>query len=390
MILLIEKSEIVKNLTNVKLVLGNGFDCYCGLKTKYSDYFSFCRNEHINIDKWKDSIKNAKEYLREISSNYLDLMSHIDLGDITFWDVYFYIVIKASDYNWCDIEEEMLQLLCKRQKNKPNIERIKFILTEKFKNLQDAIDDEYILAACLKQKYSKIINENNFYDLLLKELKKFEKKFGNYINEQYEDNKHRFKSMANVFFRQITCNNDYIVSKDTFNYTNTFFDDDKNYKFLSGFTHVNGDYLNPIFGIDSTNVSPQSDVYRFTKTSRRMLSDMESLNDMPVTIIEDISNLFIFGHSLNEQDYSYFFPLFDYLKINNPLENTKIVFIYSVYDETRKETIRKDVINRISKMVAAYDYYSTNHINGSRLLDYLTAKGRVILYEIKNLNVNYM
>lgn len=34
------KESLVQNLKNVKLIIGNGFDLYCGLKTSYSDYFN--------------------------------------------------------------------------------------------------------------------------------------------------------------------------------------------------------------------------------------------------------------------------------------------------------------------------------------------------------------
>ena len=34
-----DKSEFIKSLQKVKIVIGNGFDLYCGLKTKYKDYF---------------------------------------------------------------------------------------------------------------------------------------------------------------------------------------------------------------------------------------------------------------------------------------------------------------------------------------------------------------
>ena len=36
---MIEKERFIQSLPNVKLVLGNGFDLYCGLKTKYEHFF---------------------------------------------------------------------------------------------------------------------------------------------------------------------------------------------------------------------------------------------------------------------------------------------------------------------------------------------------------------
>ena len=33
-----DKKDLIKQLFNVKLIIGNGFDLSCGIKTKYSDY----------------------------------------------------------------------------------------------------------------------------------------------------------------------------------------------------------------------------------------------------------------------------------------------------------------------------------------------------------------
>ena len=32
---MLSKKEVINNLKNVKLILGNGFDLHCGLKSKY-------------------------------------------------------------------------------------------------------------------------------------------------------------------------------------------------------------------------------------------------------------------------------------------------------------------------------------------------------------------
>ena len=47
------ENEYLFNLRNVKLVLGNGFDLHCGLKTRYKDFFEF--------DNTKDELKNWYE-----------------------------------------------------------------------------------------------------------------------------------------------------------------------------------------------------------------------------------------------------------------------------------------------------------------------------------------
>jgi hypothetical protein len=70
---------------------------------------------------------------------------------------------------------------------------------------------------------------------------------------------------------------------------------------------------NIIFGIDSLNISPSSEMYRFTKTYRIMANN---LNDNYIDILnDDVDTITFYGHSLAEADFSYFESIFDYYDI---------------------------------------------------------------------------
>lgn len=369
------KQDYVRSLKKIKLIIGNGFDCYCGLNTKYSDFFNSQKEKHHNIDEM-----DAVIYLnyRTLEQNNLSLpFMYVQqkYPTINFWDIYFYLVIQNSENkNWCDIEKEMFNFF--NDISEVKISDIREIITMSGNFDEDDNDNIYYLARFLKSKYIQISSEN-FYDYIFKELTIFEKNFGQYINNEYESKKDHYIERANRIINAISQNVQSIVSKDTFNYT--VVDDD----FFKNFKHINGDYNEPIFGIDSTNISPTDERFRFTKISRRINLSMHSDQASLGFVNEDFENIVIFGHSLNEQDYNYFFPIFDYIKLSNPTEKSVIVFAYSIYDPSQKELIIKNLMSSVFNLIAAYDKYLTGREKESRLLDILSATGRIIMYEIE-------
>ena len=77
-----EGGKVNQDKKNVLLIIGNGFDLACGLKSKYSDFFNACIK-----DKVKDfdaSIPN--DFWQRLMNEY-------------------YLQDKHADYNWCNIEE---------------------------------------------------------------------------------------------------------------------------------------------------------------------------------------------------------------------------------------------------------------------------------------------
>ena len=106
-------------------------------------------------------------------------------------------------------------------------------------------------------------------------------------------------------------------------------------------------------------------------------------NDSFSTFDSDFDTLVIFGHSLNEHDYSYFFPIFDYLDMTNITKNTALVFAYYIYDEEKRNAILLDLTSRIIRIIDEYEAYAGVK-KAHRLIDSLTAQGRIILKEIPN------
>ena len=146
-------------------------------------------------------------------------------------------------------------------------------------------------------------------------------------------------------------------------------------------SYINGSYKSPIFGID-TVFEPGDERFIFTKTGRRIDSDM--YND-EYDNKNDFDNAIVYGHSLNESDYCYFFPLFDKLNLANTLAKGKIVFCYSIYDNKRTEDIKNELRERVFKIL--FEYARSKGLSDpKRFLDGLSVQNRIILFEVPLLN----
>lgn len=93
-------------------------------------------------------------------------------------------------------------------------------------------------------------------------------------------------------------------------------------------------------------------------------------------------HLIIFGHSLNEQDYNYFFPLFDELDLNNTNCLGKLIVAFTIYDLDKRKEIIETLTKKLIKMI--YEYEKSSGSSGNRLYDKLQYKNRILFYEIDN------
>lgn len=270
------------------------------------------------------------------------------------------------------------------EKKKFNWDKVFSIVCKR--NYDAELDHEILMAAYIVHKDPIILTRDDFYVFLLQELNKFEKNFGAYVRNEYVTN-YKDKVLPNAkkiidFFENEGLGK--IVSTETFNYT------DNNIKSVSNgisifdtIHHINGNYNNPIFGIDSSKIKVESPIVFFTKVARRMQGLTKINNDSFSTFDSDFDTLVIFGHSLNEHDYSYFFPIFDYLDMTNITKNTALVFAYYIYDEEKRNAILLDLTSRIIRIIDEYEAYAGVK-KAHRLIDSLTAQGRIILKEIPN------
>ena len=386
------KRDTILELKNVKLVIGNGFDLHCGLKTKYRDYFLSDKNKNEYFKKWINDYKSkAMNYVNFSLSNHKDFWLDFDNFDKTnLWTFFFYLTSNIEpneqlDWKWCEIEKTILQWVYNKDSRNENISfySVYLLLSGNYKSSYS--ENIYILASVAYRKNGEkqIYSTKEFYNLLLKELKLFEKEFGDYIYYQIFDrlcskygNKvyiNNFPEKTNEAINQL-CTRDNIVSIESFNYSSIEIQE-----LESKFHNINGNVDNPIFGVDSSAFFPPDERYIFTKTNRRMELDMIEHKSYEQV---DFDNIIIYGHSLNSSDYSYFFSIFDKIDIIDFKNNSKIVFAYSIYDKTKIEKIKSDYRLAIFSLFQEYSKYKGNKEFPNRLLDALTTQGKVLLYEL--------
>lgn len=394
------KEEFIKSLSKVKLIIGNGFDLHCHMKTSYKDYFLYDKDKNDYFGSWIDEfLPKLDNYVSFNTGNFKDFWLPFKSFDkANIWDLFFYINsdIKygsTKEWAWCDIEKLIYSWLKDRNKTqfdsgKSHWENVYSIINNHVKSENER---ESLMAAFVFKKHNEHRFENieDFYLFLLEQLKLFEENFGKYIYQlhfkgafggfpAYE--KTSFNSYAKFTIDDL-CDIDKLVSIDSFNYDNIRLENifDKIY-------NINGDWYNPIFGIDS-NAFPANDIrYIFSKTNRRMELDM--INDEERKNVP-FDNVVIYGHSLDESDYSYFFSIFDKLKITDLTNDSKVVFAFSIYDSKLEQKIKNDYRISIAKLFYDYSIYLGKDKQPNRLLDVLTSQGKILMYEINEINVEF-
>lgn len=390
-----DKKYLIQQLSNVKLIIGNGFDLSCHLHTKYSDYFLHDKNKNNILKQWKINFAHNvgiyANFTNKIANRSEFWVDFDHSNETNFWDIFFFIIsyeeTKIENWTWYDIEKIMESWLHNKYdcgySNNDSFEAVYQIIKANIS--MSYVDDDllYLAAFCYKfnnEREFKDIKE--FYSFLLSELKKFEVNFGKYINhQQYNDSYSYFEIIdeAVSFFDasnkliKTLCNVNNLVSIDSFNYGDVHKD------FMHKLHHINGDIVSPIFGIDSNAFSSLDDRYIFSKTNRRMQLDFYSQN---ISERLKCDNLVIFGSSLSNSDYSYFFSVFDDMRILDENKNCRIVFAYNIYDIKRKTEIEDTILRNVAILFQEYSSYKGLSDQMNRLLDYLIVQGKVMFFQV--------
>ena len=381
----------IHNWTSTKLIIGNGFDLFCGLKTSYIDYFNDFSIRKSCIQGWTQQFEKTIGLAMSFQpfSYWVDIPN---TQNINVWDVLFTLLSienQSNGLSWCDVETRIANSLktaeSKKDKRLLNFENIYCFLSKKYEKRKICrINDKYqYMLTCFvyaKHNYSLFDNKTEYYDFLLDELKMFEKDFGKYIEKIHEESNSKntvpnFKNNSQKALEKI-CSINKLISVDTFNYDSPECD-----KISSVLHNINGDTSNPIFGIDSCFFESTDERYIFTKISRRM---NQGLFRLERKLVNDFKNVIIFGCSLSEADFGYFFPILDKMEICNFEKDTKIAFAYCIYNQEKKDKIKRDLANGVAFLFEEYAKYK-GYLKPGRLLDSLSVQGRVLFYQIKSL-----
>lgn len=295
------------------LVIGNGFDIAHGLYTKYIDFYNFCNAiKRVINDKRETAIREdiKEELLRSefmkstaniinnkkiINDDILEKM--IKICKDNYWLNCIEERNLSNDPHWCDIEgviaDEISKFSYVTKKYSSTKVRSQALMNES----REIISIYKKIINYTQEKQSFKTNVYLFKEKLLSDLNDL-----TWMLEIYLSKFLNRKSKTYKFFE--TLNIDYIIN---FNYTDTY---NKLYKkdipthFIHGKIRNNDkDAMNMVFGIgDRINEEDNNyEFIEFQKYYQRII--YKTGNDYAKWLDNDeIMNIFIFGHSVNEVD----------------------------------------------------------------------------------------
>ena len=340
------------------LILGNGFDLNCELKSRFSDFFQ-----------------------TKLTTVYFNNKSGLDLKDRQKENIWYLIFLFAFYNNkLLDRETDADTLFPSINKDNPlwmDVESyIKNIMTSKNKSLgkymhatsEKTFLDVFNLANDVREDYNHYLSEHyqfrrlqmNFIinedikkgktmtEYLYHQLKLFEDDFRNYVLKEMKSKESDYNANSKALlkrFRDYNGENLYLL---TFNYTNP------NASVNDTINHVHGDLHSNsiIIGYDSSDINSNNNpALTLSKGWQKLFLGSR---DISLPSKESINCIKFYGHSLGEQDYSYFHALFDYYEVYS--RNVTLIFYYSEYEDSveKNEAIRANYISRVYALLDKY------------------------------------
>ena len=343
------------NVYKTLLIVGNGFDLQCGLKSGYEDFI-----------KWLN--QSSAEEKHNLWAEY-------------FLERYHQRTLEGMD--WVNVES-CLQEALENERN-----GIKHWLSTAFSEVRGSWEGSPFINVLryLKQNYKR--DQRNFlvngtkvkpldYHWFLEELHKFERQFSEYLQAVIE-NSTDYVPNAIKLMKLLEIDNYVMIIN--FNYTNPFmkFPCDGN---LMQFINVHGIYKDDsiIFGIDDAIMKMPINTHIFTKTYRKMLQGNQE-NVLP----EGIETIKFYGHSLGKADYSYFQSIFDRYNLYD-FSSVNLQFFYTIHDKNKKAQIEREAMDSVYKLITVYGDTIDNKDKGKNLLHKLLLEGRIIVTFLDNIN----
>lgn len=353
------------------IVLGNGFDLACGLKSKFSQFFGDRTNETCSSDAIPDDQRNA-------------------------WDLILSQIGK-DDPLWCDIETLISLYVFRDGESDSKVDRL-FNPRVHTINLNGPSapyrpnDNLYNFVAHSLGKPD--VSQNEFTSYLLSSLKEYEVLFARYLEKQVAEDR-TYLSQAQRYLAAIrdaylTDSQRLQVSSSilNFNYT-TPFGIGNNKLGIETVRNVHGTLgeTETIFGIDAKEVGENDPALPFTKTYRLLSLEQCRGGRLIKSDNDGTSFIKVFGHSLAPADYSYFQSIFD--TVNLYEGNTTLVFLYKTFPNKPdgtidKQEIREDLYSRIAHLLIEYGSTLDNKDHGKNLMHKLLLEQRLLIYCIDN------
>lgn len=398
------------------IILGNGFDLACGLKSSYSDFFKYILASKNSTNYWYNIFQSIQYNENNNPSNWTDIESRIliELQNIEF--LYSNSIFEEEKFpQECDILKEEISAKLNFYTHKPHLDlksifRTARILLGRSQHIIPSItyakkylkDDLLQLESDFKTFLEEQIEyENTIKNSPFKTTSKEDSTFSNYFIKSSCLLSYIIRPVLSNEFAQLFEVINKIPQMNSFDQLLSelgdmgyFYDNQSNEIIQNNILsfnytqpventkirNVHGSLIsdNIIFGIDYDKLIGHfiQPPVKFSKSYRIL----ENTNNSTLSITSKIDTIKFYGHGLGSADYSYFQAIFDTVDLYH--SNTNLVFYWSAYNKDQKDVIRKDYIMRVVNLIEEYGKTFTNKDHGRNLLTKLQIENRLHIEEI--------
>lgn len=381
----------ISHVTRQLIVVGNGLDLYCGLASRFADFFATRRDKLRSLE--HKALKNAPGWQDYLIGNGL-----------TAWDIV--LEQSASDQNesknWSDIETAIADWIVPRKAGEDGRYIVQNRHLRRVLAFLNGVRTEYRaqnrfsegeVAHFLMYVYrSDSWDHSLLLDKLMVELHKLEKEFSEYLLDKVESTEGYSERHSKVFHGVVfdelegkkRCSLEHSILN--FNYTIPgWFFRDEDFDLVDHYVNIHGDlHHETVIGIDATGHMDDPGVAQFTKTYRVMgmgssavkgiVHSGQGTDSGPRTAL-----MKFIGHSLNEADYSYFQSLFDTVDLYGG--ETRLVFYYVPHGGSDFASAcnhsKKGVMSGVVRLLTKYGETLDNADHGRNLIHKLLLEGRL-------------
>lgn len=393
------------------LVLGNGFDLQCGLKSTFDD---FEEERYKMFEAWdaRTSQGLSAPNIRTVGPDGNSLRGNTpetwfwDQG-LTLWDLILHDDRRTR--TWYDIEECIRFWVVDLVKpdgtitdpnRRSNYTPGNLVVSEEFWNL----DITKAVATYAMIMYDWNGTGKHLLRILLKELHRYETAFSQYLEKQTQKN-HDYTASAVHALKTLTFDQfnldtnlysqierwEKLTNVLDFNYTSPLpqetLPQDRSCPLVFN-VHGKSEQENIIFGIDGTGIDTglelYTDIVKFTKTYRLMALSSDPHPSLVQPYIagadsQETRYIKFFGHSLGQADYSYFQAIFDEVDLYE--SQTHLIFYYNANRPNdihmTENHAAEEMFEKVNHLISRYGETLDNKDHGKNLLHKLLLEGRL-------------
>ena len=366
------------------IVVGNGFDLECGLRSSFGHF-----------------IAARREYFDDPSSDDVGPEFHE-----TIWD---HLLDERNGSNWCDVERAIAEWVApkdtRREPKTPlDLSSNRVVFGKTLTKLDELCNMGYSVQINQNETPDRVANHlfNRFHgndtswtkerllNMTQQDLSTFEGDFASYLiseinrSTDYRQAADKLMKALMGFGLPSAERHEIETCVLSFNYTtpHEIFRVDGN---LVSYVNIHGELGGEIvFGIDGTGRMNDPDALPYTKTYRLMALDVPNVaavvhrgasgpSDDVIKVIK------FFGHSLGQADYSYFQAIFDAVNLYDGL--TSLQFFVRPYECNgiwlKEEDVRKEMMGKVINLLSSYGATLDNKDHGKNLIHKLLIEGRL-------------